>query len=143
MDERTIVYVAAVLDSAAVIRTREASGVTYPYLALSGSNTPLLRLLGGLSGMRVVVTKRSYAKAGCAEHCKEKHLHVTSESGRWSVSGAKATVILAAVLPYLRLQVDDARAALLVGLRAPFKPATLRQMERLGWPIPEFDNTKE
>ena len=93
--------------------------------------------------MRVVVTRRSYAKAGCAEHCKEKHLHVTSESGRWSVSGAKATVILAAVLPYLRLQHEEARGALLVGLGAPFKPATLRQMEQLGWPIPEFDNERK
>lgn len=139
MDERTIVYVAAILDSQAVIRTRDAAGVSYPYVALSGSNAPLLRFLAGVTGMKAVVTRRSYAKAGCAEHCKEKHLHVVSESGRWSISGAKATVVLAAVLPYLRLQVEEARGALLVGLSAPFKSATLRQMDRLGWPIPEFN----
>lgn len=139
MDERTIVYVAAVLDSQAVIRTREAHGVVYPFVALSGGNVELLRLLAGMTGMKAVVTRRSYAKAGCAEHCQEKHLHVVSVSARWSISGAKATVVLAAVLPFLRLQVEEARTALLVGLGAPHKPATLRQMERLGWPIPEFN----
>lgn len=132
-------YVAAVIDSTAVIRTREASGVVYPHVQINGGNTALLRFLAEATGMRMVVTRRDYTRAGCSEHCAEKHQHIVSVSGRWMVSGAKATVVLAASLPYLRLQRDTALEALSVGLAAPYKPASLRKMRELGWPIPEFN----
>jgi hypothetical protein len=113
-----------------------ADGTQLPQLSLSCPNVPLLLWLGDLTGVRPVVTTRAYSKMGCAEHCATKHRHVTSTSGRWQISGAKATVVLAAIGPFLRWQVDEATAALELGLSAPFKPATPNKMEALGWPIP-------
>lgn len=139
LDQSTIVYIAAILDSQAVIRTRDANGVTYPYIAMSGSNTELLQFMARSTGVRAITTRRGYSRAGCAQHCAEKHQHIVSVSGRWSLNGAKATVLLSACLPYLRLQRDAALQAIAVGLTAPYKPATVRKMEEeLGWPVPEF-----
>lgn len=140
LDAPTVAYVAGILDTMAVIRTRMAAGTELPYLALSGSNAAMLQLMADLTGTKAIVTRRSYARAGCAEHCKEKHQHIVSLSGRWSASGVKATVVLHSVLPYLRLQRAEAAAAVDVGLRTGFKPATVRKMADLGWDVPEFDD---
>ena len=77
-------------------------------------------------------------KAGCSEHCGEKHQHVQSMSGRWSVTGAKATVVLWNIRPYQHLQVKAADTALVVGLGTGYKPATVARMAELGWDVPEF-----
>lgn len=143
MDVATVAYVAAIIDTTAVIRTRMANDTELPYVAVSGSNEGMLRLLGDLTGTKVTITRRSYSKAGCAEHCAEKHQHVQSVSGRWSVSGVKATVLLHNVRPYLRLQVNDAIAAINVGLATNYKPATIRKMRELGWDVPEFGQVAE
>ena len=91
----------------------------------------------------VVPTERDFTKAGCAEHCSEKHLHVRSLSGRWMISGAKATIVLAAVQPYLRLRAAEVEDAVALGLAANFKGATAQAMRKLGWPIPESMNARE
>lgn len=133
-----LAHLAGVLDAFGVIRVRTYAGDgKLPYVALHGPNTALLRYVGGLTGAKVVVTRRGYYRAGCSEHCPEQHQHITSESGRWSVSGSKATVVLAAVRPYLRVRGYDADEALEVGLRAGRKPATLTRMVALGWPVPD------
>jgi hypothetical protein len=62
-------------------------------------------------------------KAGCTEHCREKHQHVMSVSGRWSVTGANATVVLWNIRPFIQLQTEQVRTDLVVGLSAGFKPA--------------------
>lgn len=133
-----LAYIAGVLDSQGSIAVRTtADGTELPQLSVCGPNVQMLQWLGALSGVRPIVTTRAYSKAGCAEHCKDKHLHVTSRSGRWQVSGAKATVILAAVRPFLRWQGAEAAAAVEMGLSAPFKSATPEKMRALGWPVPE------
>lgn len=140
LDQATLAYVAAIIDTQGVIRTRTlATDTELPYVAVSGSNEGMLRFLAELTGTKVTITRRSYAKAGCAQHCQEKHQHVTSVSGRWSVSGAKATVLLYNTLPFLRLQVDEARGALTVGVGTKHKPATVEKMVALGWQIPTFN----
>lgn len=138
LDVTTVAYVAGVVDLQGLIRTRMVEDTELPYLGVSGPNTPMLRLLGELTGTRPTVTRRSYSRAGCSEHCAEKHQHVVSISGRWSISGVKATVVLWNVRPHLRLQADEAAAALAVGMRAPFKAATLRKMVELGWELPDL-----
>jgi hypothetical protein len=140
LDTATLAYVAGVVDLLGLIRTRiTQQGTELPYVALSGPNTQMLEYLGELTDTRPTITRRSYSKAGCAEHCQEKHQHVVSVSGRWSVSGVKATVVLWNIRPFLRLQADAAREALVVGVATGFKPATVKRMAELGWDVPEFE----
>ena len=141
MDMPTVAYVAGIIDTTGVIRTRMVQDTELPYVAVSGSNEGMLRFLAEVTGAKVTITRRSYMKAGCSVHCKEKHQHIQSISGRWSVSGVKATVLLHNVRPFMRLQAAEAAAALDVGLRTGFKPATVQKMSDLGWSVPEFDET--
>lgn len=138
MDLTSLVWIAAVIDSQAVIRVREAQGVELPMVAVHGPNVRLLQELASATGTKVTITRRNYSKAGCAEHCPDQHQHIVSQSGRWSLSGARATVLLHNIQPYVRLQVDEVREVLTLGLTAPFKPATVRKMVEIGWSVPDF-----
>lgn len=138
MDERTLAYVAAVVDLLGLIRIRDAGGTQLPVVQLHGKYLPTMQYLGELTGTRAIQTRRSYARAGCSEHCADKHQHIVSVSGRWSLTGAKATILLWNIRPFLRLQVERAAQAMNVGFSTPFKPATLQKMQQLGWDVPEF-----
>lgn len=129
MDEREIAYLAGILDVMGNITTRRAGTTLLPQISVSTKDQRLLDWLGERTGVRAFTTRREFLRAGCNIHCKERHRHVLSESGRWSVSGAKATVVLAAVRPYLHL-------------KAPRKPATATKMSDLGWPLPEGWTTR-
>lgn len=139
LDQATIAYVAGAIDLIGNIRTVTQASTDLPLVAMSGPNTGMLNFLAELTDTRAIVTRRAYSKAGCAEHCAEKHQHIVSTSGRWSVSGVKATVLLWNIRPYLRLQTDAALTAISCGLNTGYKPATVRKMADLGWDIPEFD----
>jgi hypothetical protein len=130
-------YVAGLLDIAsriAVVST--TAGTQLPDIAVSSPNFPVLNMLAEMSDVRAFITHRTYDRHRCAQHCESAHQHVVSNSGRWNVKGAKATVILAACLPHMRVQREAAEEALAVGLAAPCKPATMRKMGVLGWPLP-------
>jgi hypothetical protein len=138
LTEQELAYVAGILDSQGSIAVRTtADGTELPQLSVSGPNVEMLLWLGEMTGVKPVITSRRYAKAGCAEHCSEKHVHVMSRSGRWLISGAKATVVLAATRPFLRWKGTQAGSAVELGLAAPFKQATPAKMRALGWPLPE------
>jgi hypothetical protein len=98
-------------------------GTQLPSIALSNGNIDMLHYLATLTGTRAITTRRTYVKAGCTEHCREKHQHVMSVSGRWSVTGAKATVVLWNIRPFIQLQTEQVQTGLVVGLSAGFKPA--------------------
>jgi len=135
LDVSTLAYIAAILDSRAVIRQRTVGETDLPYLAVSCPDERLLDLLCRATAIRKVVTRREYAKAGCAEHCQEKHVHTVSRSMRWSVTGVKATVVLDNCLPYMQIQQEEAMEVLAIGLTAPYKAAALRRMAELGWDV--------
>lgn len=140
LDTSAVAYVAGIVDTWGVIRTRATdNGTLLPFVAVHSPNLGMLDLLADLTGTKVTKTQRSFMRMGCSIHCQEKHRHVQSNSGRWSLSGAKATVLLFNVLPYLRLQVPEATASLDVGLATRFKKATVQKMAQLGWKVPEFD----
>jgi hypothetical protein len=134
LDQATLAYIAGVIDVMGRISTRAVGDADLPQVAVSCSNEALLRWLGTLTGVRPFLTTRSYHRHACGTHCPTPHSEVTSVSGRWVVSGVKATVMLRALRPMLRLQAEDADAALLAAHEAHFKPATLRKMLALGWP---------
>lgn len=135
-----LAYVAGIVDTMAVLRVRKYAEADLPMVAVHCPNLPLLGYLARLTGTKVTKTSRGYDRAGCSEHCPDKHQHITSTSGRWSVSGAKATVLLAAVRPFLRLQGYAADQVLEAAAKAPSKPATWQRMVELGWPLPDLPN---
>ena len=137
MDEGQLAWYAGVIDLAGVIRTREVGDTVLPMLALHGPNTLLLQQFAEATATKVTIVKRDYHRMNCSVHCTEAHQHVLSESGRWSVSGAKATVVLFALRPYLRIQGYAADECIEVGMSAPRKATTGFKMEELGWPLPE------
>lgn len=142
-DTPVLAYVASIIDTQGIIRIRTAGDTELPMVALHGSNTQMLEYLAALTGTRVTIVRREYSKVGCTEHCMEKHQHITSKSGRWSVTGFKATVLLYNIQPYIRFQRGPVRAALVVGMGAPIKPATVGKMAKLGWEIPsEFEDRR-
>lgn len=136
MKPEELAYLAGIVDTQAVIRMRPYGEIWLPMVAMHG-DPRLLKVLSQATGTTVTIVKRKYAKAGCSEHCPDKHQHIVSESGRWSVSGAKATVLLSAVRPYLRLQGYLADEAIEVGKLAPKKQSTAGKMVKLGWPLPD------
>lgn len=138
METEDLAYLAGVLDVRGNITTRRAGGTLLPLVAVSTKDDRLLTWLCEITDIAKVTTTRDFHKAGCSEHCAEKHVKVASISGRWSVSGSKATIVLAAVRPYLRVRGQEADLALAVGLKAPRKPATPAKMATLGWPLPEW-----
>jgi hypothetical protein len=139
MEIGTRAYIAGVIDLLGVIRLRVTpQGTQLPSVAINSGNIPMLQYLAKTTGTRAITTRRQYVKAGCSEHCRTKHQHVTSVSGRWSVTGVKATVVLWNIEPFMRLQSDQVRTALLVGLHTGFKPATVAKMTQLGWDVPDF-----
>jgi hypothetical protein len=131
-------YMAGIIDMAGIIRLRpQKENPPLPYVGLSTVNKQVVDYLAGMTDSKVTITKRDYHKAMCTEHCTpEAHTHVISESYRWSVTGVKATVVLANIKPYLVFQTEAAQKALEAGYAANFKPATYRKMKLLGWDIP-------
>lgn len=131
-------YLAGILDANAIFRIRSTPGGTkLPAVFVHGLSVKMLEVLARYTGTKVTVVNREYPRAPCSLHCEEQHQHVVSVSGRWSVTGAKATVLIAAVLPHLRVQAEQAAEVLEVGLAAPRKATTFTKMAALGWPTPE------
>jgi hypothetical protein len=130
-------YIAALIDTRANLTSRTVRDAVLPQVDINGRPAEVLVWLGEITGVKVVPTRRDFTKHGCAEHCKDRHVHVRSLSVRWSLSGAKATIVLAAVLPHLRLRRGDVQDAITLGLRAGQKGATIAKMRALGWPIPD------
>ena len=132
-------WFAGVIDVMGAIRMRRMdTGVDLPALYVSTSRQDILTELGDLTGMSITQVFRDYNRLGCGEHCTEPHQHVLSTTGRWNVTGARATVVLHAITPFMRVRKTEAEEALAAGLLAPRKDAVLKKMYALGWPdIPE------
>lgn len=137
IDQQTLAYVAGIVDLLGLIRVRHVEDTPLPVLQVHGKHMPTFDYLGSLTGTKAIETTRDYTRHGCAQHCAEKHMHIVSRSGRWSLTGAKATVVLWNIQPFLRVKKDAADGALAVGLGTTFKQGTVGKMRDLGWEIPE------
>ena len=140
LTEAELAYLAGVLDTRAVVRVRGAtdrSGDAWlPMIAMSCGDAALLRWLGEITDVKSIITLRTYDKHRCLEHCTKAHDHIDSVSGRWSLTGAKATVVLCATRPYVRFHGERWDRAISVGLGANKKPSTVTKMQALGWAVP-------
>lgn len=145
LDLGTKAYLAGIIDTMGIIRTREMRGDNppIPYVGLHTPNLQISSLFAGVTDTKVTTVTRKYNKAQCTEHCTpDSHVHVNSVSHRWSVTGVKATVMLHNIKPYLVFKTDEANEALRVGMVANYKPATWRKMQLLGWEIPDLSDQK-
>lgn len=130
-----LAWCAGVIDMVGLIKTRPMdTGSELSYVSVSTPRRDILDHLAELTGSGVVIVNRDYKRLGCGEHCTEPHLHVFSTTARWSLTGARAAVFLAAIEPYLMTKATQAQEAVAAGLVAPRKAATLNKMYRLGWP---------
>lgn len=132
-----LAYLAGLVDAVGRLRTHTTTeGTTLPHLGISSPNLQLLRHCATLTGVKVTNVIRDYDRVGCGAHCTEPHLHVDSVTGRWQLVGWRATVVLAAIQPYLHQQRGHANDLIQLGLAATHKPQTATAMRRLGWPDP-------
>lgn len=138
MSDIPLGYIAGILDANAIFRIRKTPGGTeLPCVAVHGLPLPIMKVLAEYTGTKVTMVTRDFSRQPCALHCEQKHSHVVSVSGRWSVTGARATVLIHAVLPHLQAQRVIATEVMAVGLSAPKKSTTYTKMAQLGWPIPK------
>lgn len=136
MQEPDCAYVAAVVDSLAVLTTRKVASGYIPVLTIQGKHQ-ILPWLAEVTGVSLMTLNKSYERHVCTEHCPDKHQNVETWTQRWQLSGARATVVLQAIRPYLRLQQQDADRLINLGMEVDAKPATLSAMIRLGWDVPQ------
>lgn len=129
-------YIAALVDTQCALGVRVTGDTELPTVALHGPNMALLTALGDATGVGVTEIRRAYSKSPCATHCDTPHVHITSVSGRWQVTGARATILLQCVLPHLHFRREEVEALIELGLRAPAKGATAAKMKALGWEVP-------
>lgn len=135
LDEQQLAWCAGVIDCLGLIKTRAMkTGSELGYVAVSTTKMAVLHRLAELTGVKAITVHRDYKRLGCNQHCDEAHLHVHSTTARWSLTGARAAVFLAAIEPYLVVKTSEASDAVSAGLLAPRKPATLGKMYALGWP---------
>lgn len=133
-----IAYVAGIIDCQGNIRSMTTDdGTVLPLVSISTPNVALANYLGHLTGIKPIMVNRQYTKHRCLEHCDKPHEHITSSTARWSVSGAKATVLLNAIKPYVQIQKSEIEELAELGLSAPKKKATPLKMMSLGWPLPQ------
>jgi len=132
-------WAAGVVDVLGSFKIRETeSGAVLPALYVSTPKFQIAEQLGRMTGVGITTVSRNYKRTGCGEHCNEAHLHVESTTARWSLTGARCTVFLSGVLPFLMVQASEAERFVQAGLEAKHKPATLTKMYDLGWPKVKF-----
>lgn len=133
-----LAYAAALLDDHGRLNSRTlASGTDLPEVVVQG-RIAALGWLADLCGVKVVEIPKEYNAHRCAEHCTSKHTHVQSTTQRLVLSGARATIVLAAVQRFMRVQGRQARDLVEAGQALGYKTQVVNDMTRLGWPLPEL-----
>lgn len=137
MTEADIAYMAALLDNMAALRSRSLGPSVLPVIQISGKHA-ILDWVASVTGTKVIPTVRSYTRHQCTEHCPDRHNHLESSSRRWSVTGMRATIILAACEPFMKVQGATARSLIDAGLGVQYQGQVVNDMRDRGWPIPEL-----
>lgn len=136
IDIPQLAYAAAIIDTLAVMKTREVGPTKLPEVTINARHAAALTWLGEQTGTKISKITRDYHRGGCGEHCPEPHIHIVSVSGRWSITGVKATIVLHNVLPYLRIQRVEAIDLVTAGQTIGYKGQVVEDMRDRGWDIP-------
>lgn len=104
----------------------------------------LLDWMAKHTGTTTHIDDREYTRRACGEHCTEKHIHNQRQSAYWNVDGRRAAIVLYNCLPYLVYSRSMAQNALRISAsgwpRDPQLDSACREMQRLGWEVPTFDD---
>lgn len=132
-----LAYAAALVDSFAVLTTRRVRETELPQVTIQGK-IAALPWLAELTGVKIIELVKGYDRHQCSEHCPDRHMRIESTTSRWQLTGARATVVLHSIEPYLRVQARTARSLVDAGTGIGFKTDVVNDMVRLGWTIPEL-----
>lgn len=132
-----LAYVAALVDAHARLTLRSYRGTELPEVIIQG-RIAALPWLAEVTGSKVIEVAKDYNAHRCAEHCTERHMHVASVTQRWSVTGARATIVLHSVERFMRVQGREARRLVEAGQRIGYKRTVVDELRGLGWTVPEL-----
>lgn len=130
-------YAAAVLDAFGRLTLRPYQGSELPEVIVQG-RIEALPWLAEVTGTKVQEIPKAYNAHRCAEHCTEKHMHVESTTWRWTVTGARATIVLHTLQAHMRIKGREARQLVEAGQRIGYKRTVVEEMRGRGWDIPEL-----
>lgn len=129
-----LAYIAALVDQFGRLSLRELpGGSVIPEVTIQNKRISALSWLAEITGVSVVRVGKDYHKHQCSDHCPGKHTRVESETRRWQVSGTKATILLHAIEPFMRVQATEARNLVWAGHQCGQKPHVVAEMKLLGW----------
>lgn len=130
-------YVAALVDSFARLKVREVHETPLPEVTIQG-RIAALPWLADLTGVKIIEITKGYNRHQCTDHCPQAHTRIESLTGRWVLTGARATIVLFNVLPYLRVQRREALQLVGTGQTIGYKTNVVNDMKRLGWEAPDL-----
>lgn len=157
MEEWKKAWAAGILDFQGHVQTKKnqqrAAGSQQIMIYVDTSIDEIVDRLGEMTGANVEMKVRHRVKAewsrkGCAEHCPEEHIHVNEyqmpATGRWSVTGAAAAIVLWNLREYLSTEREPWDWALsqclsqlkLTGQGSAAIIAAARRLHSLGWTLP-------
>lgn len=141
MQESELGYIAALVDSLAKLTSRTVHRHELPVVTIQGKYEILPWLASG-TGVQLMKLDKGYARHQCSEHCPEKHMVIASWTYRWQLVGARATILLDNIYPFLRLQRATAGRLIELGQDAGAKAPTIEDMKRLGFTTGEHDEAR-
>lgn len=133
-----LAYAAALVDSFAVLRIREYRGTGLPEVTIQGKRIATLDWLAEVTGVKVVTIGKGYSRHQCSEHCPDRHTRIAASTRRWQLTGARATVVLANVAPYMRVQARTARDLVDAGVLIGYSTSVANELVALGWALPDL-----
>lgn len=153
--EAKLAWFAAVLDlrSHIIVKDNKMRATPQFVLMVQSVNYAVVREMARLVGTSPEALtprkKKDFMRRGCTEHCPEAHIHALEDealppTGKFTITGAAAAVVLDAVIPYmitdrgLGAVRDQIFAQMkLTGQGAGATRTAVRRLEALGWPIPD------
>lgn len=132
-----LAYVAALVDSFGALSVREVNGALLPQVTIQGSHE-VLPWLAEITGVKIIEIRKGYNRHQCTEHCPEAHTRIESLTGRWVLTGARATIVLYNVNGFMRVQARKARDLVEAGQGIGYKTNVVNDMKRLGWQLPDL-----
>lgn len=137
LTEPDLAYAAALVDSFAALRTRRAGDTELPEVTIQGK-IAALPWLAERTGVKIIEVTKGYNRHQCSDHCPQAHTRIESTTGRWVMTGARATIVLYNIAPFMHVQARRARDLVEAGQEIGYKTNVVNDMTRLGWMVPEL-----
>lgn len=132
-----LAYAAALIDSFGNLKTRRVGENELPEVIIQGK-IRTLPWLAYVTGVKLIEVTKGYSRHQCSQHCPTAHTEIVSISKRWVVTGARATIVLHNVEPFMRAHGREARALVEVGRQVGYRGNVINSMIELGWKIPDL-----